>query len=325
MDTSISLPRRQALFALLSAPWVGTASAQAPSGGGALRILVPAASGSVTDRVARQVAQGLAAERGQAVVVENREGAGGATAAREAMQAPADGRTLLWALSSMAGLPFVQRTPPYQDLAELEPVAGVMRIGYALFAHTEVPEAGYPELVAYGRANPGMVTYGTGNLLEQMMGTHLFGQSRMNVRRVPFANGNQLLSELLKGHVQLAFAPVANGVPHVTSGMLRPLLVLTPRRNPLVPEAPTLGELGLSAGRLPSWNALFAPRGTPREVLETLSAQVQRAVARADTQTLIADVGAVPDAEAPPELAGAVRQATEAWRDFAREQALAPA
>ena len=316
------LTRRLATALLLLAPawWPAQAGADFPTR--PLRIVVPTPAGGPSDTVARLVAKGLSAQLGQPVVVDNKAGASGAIAAQEVVRSPADGHTLLWAQSSMAGLPLVQKGTPYRDLGELAPVCGTVAFGYALFVSNHLPVHSIAELAAYGRAHPGQLNYATGTLSEHMFAVHVLQAVGVQATRVPYKGGAQLMPDLISGVVQLNFGPIVSGLQHAQAGKLRLLATVQPGRGrllPTVPTVPTLTELGIATDRLPTWNALFAPPTTPTAVTERLAAAVGVALKAPAVQALLAQQGAVALGGGPGELAATVRSTTGTWQAFVRE------
>lgn len=314
--------RRTAILAtacLVAAPLAAMAQGAPSFPARPVRIVVPTPAGGPSDTAARLVAQQLAAAWGVAVNVENRAGASGALAVQAVNAAPADGHTLLWAQGSMAGLPFVLKVPPYRHMNELAPVSNVVQFGYGMFVANDVPARSFAELVAYGRANPGKLNFGTGTLGEFMVGVHVLDALGVKATRVPYRGGVQLMPDLVAGQLQMNFGPLLSGMPHVKAGRLRMMATLLPQRSPLMPEVPTLAELGVAPGNLPSWNALFAPGPTPREVTEKIAAAVAAAVRNPAVRGPLEQQGADTIGSTPQQLAQAVEAATVAWRSFVQD------
>ena len=284
-----------------------------------VHIVVPTPAGGPSDTIARTLARSLSAAWRQPVVVENRPGAGGALAAQAAMGAAADGYTLLWAPSSLAGLPMVQKNAPFRNLNELVPVSNVVQFEYALFVANEVPAKTFAELVAYGRANPEKLNFATGTLGEYMVGAHVLRSSGVKAVRVPYKGGSQVMPDLVSGQVQLNFGPIVSGLQHAKQGRVKVLATMLPQRSPLLPEVPTAAELGVPPAELPSWNAVYAPRGTPREVAERIAAAVAEALGNPTIRANLAQQGAVPIGSTPQQLADATDAATAAWKAFVRD------
>lgn len=319
MDTS----RRHHLLALAAAlaamglPAVSMAANGFPAR--PVTIVLPTPAGGPSDVAARLVARSLSAAWGQTVNVENKPGASGAIAARAVMAAPADGHTLLWGQGAMAGLPFVQKNPPYRTMAELAPVANVLQFGYALFVNRDLPVQNFADLVAYGRANPEKLAYGTGVLTEYGVAVHVLGSSGVKAQRVPYKGGVQVMPDLISGQVHLNFGPISSGLQHVRAGKLKVLATALPQRSAILPDVPTFAELGLPPGGLPSWNAVFAPAGTPRAVIDAIAEAVASATRDPAVRGPLVASGSEMLGDGPAQLAAAVESATEAWKTFVRD------
>jgi tripartite-type tricarboxylate transporter receptor subunit TctC len=319
MNTS----RRYHLIALAAAlagmAWPAMSQAAAGYPSRPVTLVLPTPAGGPSDVAARLVARSLSAAWGQAVNIENKPGAGGAIAARAVMSAQPDGYTLLWGISAMAGLPFVQKSPPYRSLAELAPVANVLQFGYALFVNRDLPVQNFAELVAYGRANPDQLNYGTGVLTEYGAAVHVLGSMGIRAQRVPYKGGVQVMPDLISGQVQLNFGPIGSGLQHVRAGKLKVLATALSHRSPILPDVPTFAELGVPPGGLPSWNAVFAPASTPREVIDTIARAVAIATRDPAVRGPLVDSGSEMLGDGPDQLAQAVESATQTWKAFVRD------
>lgn len=283
-------------------------------------VVVPTPAGGPSDTAARLLARALSTAWSQPVVVENKAGAGGAIAAQSVMAAPPDGYTLLWAQASMAGLPFLQKAAPYKALSELTPVANVVSFGYALFVNSALPVQNFTELVAYGRAHPGGLHFATGTPGEYMVASHVLAAVGVQARQVPYKGGAQLMPDLIGGQVQMNFGPILHGLQHVKAGKLRVLATAMPQRSPLLPDVPTLAELGVPPATLPTWNALFAPAGTFRAIADKVAMAVAQALQDPAVYGPLQAGGAEPLGSTPQQLAEAVEAATSAWKAFARNE-----
>lgn len=212
VNTFIKLPATLAIAMLANAPLIAAAQAGPSFPSRPVRLVVPTPAGGPSDAAARLVAQALTTAWGRQVVVENKPGVGGAIAAQAVMPAAPDGYTLLWGLSSMAGLPAVQKSPPYRHMNELVPVSNVVQFGYALYANNDVPAKTFAELVTYGRAHPDKLSYATGTLGEYMMGEHVLKSAGIKAVRVPYKGDAQLMPDLISGQVQLNVGPIPSGL-----------------------------------------------------------------------------------------------------------------
>lgn len=321
-------PRRTALsLALLSLlPLVSLAAGAAPATAAsaatfpsrAVTLILPTPPGGPSDISARLVARSLSNAWGQPVVVENRAGANGAIAAQAVMGAAPDGHTLLWAQAALAGLPFVMKNPPFRSLADMAPVSNAVLMGFALFSNRDLPVQNFAELLAHGRTHPGKLNYGTGTLGEYSMAVHVLDAAGVKAQRVPYKGGVQLMPDLISGQLQINFGPIISGLQHVRAGKLKMLATALPQRSALLPDVPTFAELGIPPGGLPTWNAIFAPPGTPREITEKIAAAVTQAMRDPAVAAPLTQSGVEPLGGTPQQLAEAVASATTLWKDFVR-------
>jgi tripartite-type tricarboxylate transporter receptor subunit TctC len=284
-----------------------------------VRIVMPVPTGGASDTSARLIAQALSAAWGQPVIVENKPGANGAIAAQAVISATPDGYTLLWGLSSMAGMPFVQKASPYKSLTEFSPVSATVQFGYALYVSKGIPVQSVTDLKAYARAHPDALNLATNTLGEYMASVELLNAAGIKATRIPYKGGSQLMTDLISGHVQINVGPILSGAPHVQASKIRALAVLDSQRSHLLPDVPTLAELGLPQITAPTWNALFAPPGTPREVTEKISAAVVSVLRSTTLRATLEQQSATPVAGSPQQLSQAVYSAIDAWKTFVRD------
>jgi tripartite-type tricarboxylate transporter receptor subunit TctC len=303
--------------ALCAALAASAAAAQVPVR--PIRLVLPTPAGGPSDTAARALAQSLAKSLGQPVVIESKPGAGGALAAQAAMTAPPDGYTLLWGIASMATLPYLQKSAPFRSMTELTPVSLVGSFAFGLFVHPGVPAQSVGELIAHLRARPDQVNYATGTLGEYMAAAQLLKAGQAAAVRVPYRGGQQLMPDLLAGRVQFNIGPLSGGLPHVRDGKLRLLAVLTPQRSPLAPEVPTLAEAGIASVALPTWQAILAPPNTPREVVERLAREVDRALGDPALRRQLEQQGLQVQTAGPDALASTIARDAETWRNFVRD------
>lgn len=320
MDRRRMLSAAAAAFTTAVAP----AFSQTGEAGRTLRLIVPTPPGGASDACARLMAQALSRLLDQTIVIENKPGAGGALAAQALMAATPDGNTLLWTLSSMSGLPVLQKASPYQSLAELTPVSLVGSFTYALFVHPDVPARTVAEFVAYARAQPDRMSYGTGSLGDLMATAKFLKVTGIRSVRVPYRGGSQMLPDLLSGRVHFNFGPLSNGLSHVRDGKLRLLAVLLPQRSSLSAKTPTMAESGFADITLPTWQALFAPPQTPMVVTDRLSRAVVDALRDPALRAALAEQAMFVEGTTPQVLASAAARDGLAWRQFVAEHEIAP-
>ncbi len=292
--------------------------AQSSAANQLLRIVVATPAGGASDTAARLLAQSLAKSLGHQVMVENRPGGNGVPAVQTVLGAPADGQTLLWAMSSMAGMPQLVKSSPVKSLAELTPVLPVVNLVYGVFVNPKVPANTVAELTAYLKANPDRLNYGTGVLSEYMVTMYFLHTDGLKALRVPYKGGAQLMPDLISGEIQFYIGPLAPGLPHVKSGKLR-LLATLPDRGEVVPGVPSLANSGISTDALPTWNGLVAPPGTPQSVVTRLAQEVNRALSEPALRSALEAQGFKVTGGTPQQMGAAIESTATVWRQFIRD------
>lgn len=271
-----------ATFAALACPLAVTAqtadAASFPTK--PLRMLVPVPAGGPSDFIARQVAQQLSTSLGQTVTVENKPGANGLVAAREALSAPADGYTLLYAPGSMIATPLLAKGSGLDWSQDLAPLGKVGRVPFALAIHPGLAAQTVADLVRQAHQQPGVFNVATSTPSEVLAAARFMKSAGIQVTRVPYKGGAQALPDLLAGRVQMMFGPLSLMQPHAKSGALRILAVLTPERHVALPEVPTMTEAGLPGVEVPTWQGLYTAVKVPLAVRARLAADIAAAVAR---------------------------------------------
>lgn len=258
-----------------------------------IKVIVNFPPGGAADQLARIVGQPLSEALGQPVVIENRGGAGGNIGGDAVAKSPADGYTLLLSSGGMVSInPHLYARMPFDPAKDLRPVASIARIAVYLVTRPELPTKNVNELVAYLKANPGKVTFGspgTGSsphlaaeLLKSMTGTYAV--------HVPYRGGGPALQDLLGGQFDFWFDPGV-GLPHVRTGKLKLLAVGSPKRSPLFPDVPTMSEAGLKGFDADSYFGLYAPSATPNEVVNRVNTEMNKILANASIRERIVALG----------------------------------
>jgi tripartite-type tricarboxylate transporter receptor subunit TctC len=278
-----------------------------------VRLIVPLAAGGPTDTLARSVAQRLSERLQQPVVVDNKPGAEGLVAARDVIASAPDGYTLLFATGSMVAAPLRSRPPAFDWSNELAPVGRVGRVAFCLMVHPDVPARTVAELVAYARANPDTLNYGTNTLSELMAAAQFMQATGVRLTQVSYKGGAQSMPDLLAGRIQIMFAPVALALPHAASGKLRVLATLLPARSTLLPDVPTLTEAGYAGVEVPTWQAVFAPARTPRAAIDRLAAELAAALADPALRTELERRSIHLEPGTPAELAAVIAADQARW------------
>ena len=285
----INLGRRAAIRAgvcagLGSAFATGRASAQAWPGK-PIRFLVPYPVGGIVDIVARAVAEPMAAELGQPIVVDPRPGANSTLATAMVPQAPADGYTWVIATLSHVVVPHLQSVP-YDALKDFQGVALVAVATSVATVNADLPVKSLKELVDYGRANPGKLNYlnpGNGSSIH-LAAELLKNHSRFDMTSVPYRGIPPGMPDLLEGRLQVGLLPGPLALPHIQSGKLRALAFLGDRRSKVLPDVPTFTEAGFGEAQVMSWYTIAVKAGTPPEIVARIHAAAAKVTAAAETR-----------------------------------------
>jgi tripartite-type tricarboxylate transporter receptor subunit TctC len=285
-----------------------------------VRILVPFPPGGNTDGISRIIAQRFGEVFGQQFLVENRPGAAGALAAEAVARSAPDGHTLLMAtLGQTAIVPAVTKAP-FDPIKDLVPISKIGTNPYVLMVHQSVPVKTLAEFLDYVRARPNAVTFaaaGTGDLI--YLATSLFlKRAGIEMIAVMYKGGAPAFADVLAGHVQTYFGNLSDALPHVASGVIRPLATSAERRLPQLPDVPTFIESGFPGFKISTWNGLMAPTGTPRDIVGRLAAEVALAVKDPTVVERLAKFGVDPLGNTPEEFAAALPAELAFWAEAAQ-------
>jgi tripartite-type tricarboxylate transporter receptor subunit TctC len=283
-----------------------------------IRIIVPFPAGGPTDITARVVGQAIGESLKTPVIVDNKSGAHGFIGVTEAAKSPADGYTLMMASIGTMGInPRLHEKIPYDANKDFAPVSLVVTVPIVVVANTSVlPVQTIPELVTYLKANPGKVNFASaGNGGSSHLVPEYFKYRTGTVMtHVPYKGSGPAIADVVAGQVQLMFDTLLTSTPFVKSGRLKMLAVTTSQRLADYPDVPTVGEaLGMKDFEASSWYALYAPAGTPPEVVARLSAEVDAALKKPAVAKRLTDLGAVPVGGTPDKLATFQRAEQEKW------------
>jgi tripartite-type tricarboxylate transporter receptor subunit TctC len=291
-----------------------------------IRILVPSPPGSSPDIRARQIGAHLAESLGQPVIVENRPGANGMIAAREAARSAPDGHTLFLALINNAIGDALKPDPCCRLNQELIPVSRFTMTPLVMVVNPSVSAKSVKEFVELAKAKPGGLTYASGGpgSISQLVGEWVKSEAKINVLEVPYKAVNSEIPDLLAGVVQTAYVVPQVIVAHVNSGRLRALAVAGPSRLALLPGVPTTAEAGLPGVEAIVWNGIFAPAGTPRPVMQILHREIVKAYNAPDVKKQVLDTGSEVVADTPEEFAAFVRSEGAKWTKVIRDANIKP-
>ena len=283
-----------------------------------IKVVVPFPAGGPTDGMARVISERLGQVLGQSIVVENRGGgAGGSVGAKAVATAEPDGYTILLTPGGpLTTGPAVHKNIGYDPVTVFTPVCQLTETPQIVSAHRDLPVKSLGELVAYARANPAKVSWGTQGF---GVGPHLLLErlkldAGVNIVHVPFRGTAPLLTALVAGEVQVALDPITTSLPHIQSGKLRPLAVAGPERTPKLPEVPTTQEAGYAWLSSPFWLGVVAPAGTPHDVINKLNAAFRESLASAEMRTRLAALGAEIKVGSPEDFGGMLARELALWR-----------
>jgi len=288
-----------------------------------ITLIIPFPPGGSTDIVGRIVADGLAKETGQPVLPDNRGGAGGAIGARAIADAAPDGHTLGIATVSTHVVNAIVKGAAlaYDPLRDFTLVSQIAAVPNVVSVHPSVPAKTMAELLAYARANPGKLNYGTPGVgsLGHLIGETFKYAAKVDLVHVPYKGAGPALNDALAGQIQVLFDNLPSSLPHIQAGRLRALAVASGQRVPMLPEIPTYAELGLAAVNDPSWFGLVAPARLPSDVTAKVHAALARVLKQPEVMKRLDAAAANPIGNSPEAFRKVVADALDTTRRVARE------
>jgi len=292
-----------------------------------IRLIVPFPPGGAVDFYARVVQQPLSELLGQAVIIENKSGASGMVGAEAVAKSPPDGYTLL--LGNIASLAInvgIYPKMPYDPLRDFTPIVRTVDVNYALVVNPALPVKTVAELIAYAKANPGKLSYGSaGSGSLPQLATELFkAQTGTDIIHIPYKGGGPMVTDLLGNSVQLVIADQANLMPHVATGKLRALAVATPQRSPNAPDLPTIAESGLPGFNATAWQGLVGPTGMPPDVVKRLNEAVNRVMAMPAIREKLLAGGLDPVGGTPADFSRFIESEIGKWTKIAKDVGAKP-
>jgi len=276
-----------------------------------IRFMVPFAAGGVSDILGRTLAQGMSQLVAHPVIVENRGGAAGTVGAAVVASATPDGYTiLLSSLTTQAIAPHMQRKVAYDGQKAFAPLAGVALSPNILSIGAKSSLMTVKDIVAAARANPGKLSYGSSGLgsVGHLTGEMLRALSGAEMIHIPFKSSAVAYPDVLAGNITMVIDTLPSALQHIKNGTVRPVVMLSPKRTPLLPDVPTIGEAGFPEATLNFWSGMFAPAATPPATVKRLSEIIVRAIESPEVQQRFASLGAVPWPVPPADLAARARE-----------------
>jgi tripartite-type tricarboxylate transporter receptor subunit TctC len=281
-----------------------------------IKIIVPTPAGGPVDVIARLIGNYLTSSLGQAVVIDNRPGAGNTIGSKEAAQAEPDGYTLLY--SSASGLvlaPILQKNAGYDPLASYDPIVLVAQSSNLLVVHPSLPVNSVQELVAYAKANPGKVNFSSGGIgvLPHLIGEWFKSAASIDIVHVPYRGGGPSINDLVAGQVQMTFEGTSVLLPFIRSGKLRSLATTSAKRISELPDLPTMAESGFPGFVSTSWTGLLAPVRTPRVVIDRLNAQINEGLDSPQLRSALATLSNQPLGGTPQDFTELMKSDIGKW------------
>jgi len=279
----------------------------------AIRLIVDTSPGGITDILGRLSAEGLAQKLGQAVVVENRPGASGNVAIDFVVRSPADGHTLMIAAGgNLVVKPFLEHALSFDPMNDLAPVFNVAEAPHILVVPASLPVKTLTEFVAYAKANPGKVYYGSAGIgSPPHLSVELFARhAGVKLVHVPYKGIGNALPDMISGRIQVMSMSLGSARPYLKSGQIRPLAAGARHRVAGLPEVPTSAEAGMPGWEMSAWFGIFAPRDTSPDIVRVLNGKLQEVIDEPKARQRLLEIGAEP-------VGGSVESFSERFRsDF---------
>ncbi len=279
-----------------------------------VRLIVPLAAGGGMDTVARALSLKLTDQAGQTIIVDNRGGGGGSIGAELAASAPPDGYTLIMMSATSVIHPLLYKAR-YDITQDFAPISQVTTQPYVIVVNNALPIKSVSDLVAYAKVNPAKLNFAssgngslihlTGELFKIATGTHL--------THIPYKGIGAAYPDLIAGNIQLTFASIISGLPHIRAQRIRALAVTGSKRAKAAPELPTVAEAGVKGFSVSQWYGVFAPAKTPRAIVDKVHDEIVKALPQPEVGARLAADGAEPVGSAPQEFAAHVREEREKW------------
>jgi tripartite-type tricarboxylate transporter receptor subunit TctC len=287
-----------------------------------VRLIVGFPPGGAADVTIRIIAQGLSAQLGQPVTVDNRPGAESVIAANAVREAAPDGYTLFMGTNTaMVAVPS-RASPPYDPFRDFTPISTLGSFTMFLVVSPKVPATSVAEFLAYVRANPGKLNYASSNSAAQLAAVQLLAPQRLEMTHIPYKGDAAALNDLMTDRIHMMFGTGTGVPPLVKDGRIRALATLLQSRSPLLPEVPTGAEVKVQGISIVPWAAIFGPGKMPEDLARRLSRDINAVLTRPDSREQFDRQGFEPSGSSPQALAAFHKQQWDAWNKTVREQGI---
>jgi len=282
-----------------------------------VKMVVPFPAGGPTDILARVLAQKLAERWGQPVIVDNKPGAGGAIGSDLVAKAAPDGYTLLMATSSTHSIGPALQKLPYDPVRDFAPVGQVSNATNVLLVSPKLGVTSVKELIALAKSKPGQLNFASSGVgtIPHLTGEKFNLMAGVELQHVPYKGTGLSIPDLANGQVAVLFDSIVTALNYVKTGSVRALAISSPKRSPLAPDLPTMAEAGLPGFESETWFGLFAPAGTPKDIIARISADTASALKAPDVRERFAAAGAEPVGSTPEQFAERMRADTARWAE----------
>ncbi|MCX7157638.1 MAG: tripartite tricarboxylate transporter substrate binding protein [Proteobacteria bacterium] len=289
-----------------------------------VRIVVPYAPGGGTDIISRQIAQKLGEAWGQNVFVENRPGANGITGTDLVLKSAPDGHSLVVVVAAHVINSSLQTKMPYDPVADVAPVTLIARSPWVIVSIPTLPAKTLGEFVAYAKANPGKLRFGSSEPSSRLAGEQFKQLAGINLEHIPYKGGSQIMTDMLGGQIETGFTSTLTVLQHYKSGKLKVLAVAGKARHASMPDVPTAIEAGYPEYETYAWYGMYAPKGTPREIVARIQQEIARVVKRPDTEERLGQFGAEPIASTPEDFAAFTKAESEKFAKLIKAAGIQP-
>ncbi len=289
-----------------------------------VRIVVPYAPGGGTDIISRQIAQKLGEAWGQNVFVENRPGANGITGTDLVLKSAPDGHSLVVVVAAHVINSSLQTKMPYDPVADVAPVTLIARSPWVIVSIPTLPAKTLGEFVAYAKANPGKLRFGSSEPSSRLAGEQFKQLAGINLEHIPYKGGSQIMTDMLGGQIETGFTSTLTVLQHYKSGKLKVLAVAGKARHASMPDVPTAIEAGYPEYETYAWYGMYAPKGTPREIVARIQQEIARVVKRPDTEERLGQFGAEPIASTPEDFAAFTKAESEKFARLIKAAGIQP-
>jgi tripartite-type tricarboxylate transporter receptor subunit TctC len=290
-----------------------------------ITIILPFGPGSATDTITRLISRNLAAALNTRIIVENKAGMNGAIAGTYVSRSIPDGHTLLMGTNSpLSAAPSLNKMISYDPVKDFAPLSRVGSYIIILAVHPSVPARSLQELIAYAKANPGRLSFASGNTSGVVAGEILKSWAGIDIIHAPYRSTPPAMNDVLAGRVSMMFTDITIGLPHVKANRLRALATTRLERSTILPGLPTLNEAGVRGFDMDSWAGLFAPAGTPREIVVKLNTELRKIIDNPETKAKIAALGFEAFSSSPEELDAHVKVQLEKWTKMIKDAGIRP-